>query len=300
MNEDVADKEIEALIAQLALPEMNSAVLGSEAVPAEQQRDALHTHVRDLRAASPYDALGEAAERLAALGSRAVAPLLRLGLRSPSWGVRNTSVMLLGEIGDVRAVEPLIAALDDDNGIVRSGVAAALGKLGDARAVEPLLQRLAAAEPAFKPASLIPPGGAASLDLRGKMRVMRAVMDGSFMGSAAGVASALAEIGDRRATLPLIETLNSLDATTQREAAEALGKLGDPRAVEPLHTLLARLNEFAPPTPEPAETPGASIEEQARYALAQIQEFPTQMLRDAVQAALDQLANVPSEPPTAF
>ena len=45
---------------------------------------------------------------------------------------------VLGEIGDLRAVDPLIEALGDDEGHVRARAAQALGKLGDARAVGPL------------------------------------------------------------------------------------------------------------------------------------------------------------------
>jgi hypothetical protein len=45
----------------------------------------------------------------------------------------------LGEIADTRAVEPLIAALEDDEEYVRQHAAEALGKIGDSRAVEPLI-----------------------------------------------------------------------------------------------------------------------------------------------------------------
>ncbi len=48
----------------------------------------------------------------------------------------------LGKIGDKRAVEPLITALDDEDELVREGAAKALGMLGDKRAVEPLITAL--------------------------------------------------------------------------------------------------------------------------------------------------------------
>jgi len=44
----------------------------------------------------------------------------------------------LGEIGDARAVEPLIDTLADENWEVQSSAAKALGKIGDDRAVQPL------------------------------------------------------------------------------------------------------------------------------------------------------------------
>ena len=48
----------------------------------------------------------------------------------------------LGKIGDVQAVEPLIATLQDSDSNVRSAAAETLGKIGDARAVEPLIATL--------------------------------------------------------------------------------------------------------------------------------------------------------------
>ena len=77
-----------------------------------------------------YEALGE-------IGESAVEPLIK------ALGDGNTSaVRALGEIGDARAVEPLIGVLRDENWWVRSCAAEALGKIGDTRAVEPLIKEL--------------------------------------------------------------------------------------------------------------------------------------------------------------
>ena len=56
--------------------------------------------------------------------------------------MRSGAVEALGRIGDVRAVEPLIQRLQDEDEDVRSAAAEALGRIGDARAVDPLIQRL--------------------------------------------------------------------------------------------------------------------------------------------------------------
>ncbi len=45
-------------------------------------------------------------------------------------------------MGDVRAVEPLIMALEDEAGSTHSAVAEALGQLGDIRAVEPIINAM--------------------------------------------------------------------------------------------------------------------------------------------------------------
>jgi hypothetical protein len=59
--------------------------------------------------------------------------LTRLGLRKQS---------VLARIGGLDAVDPLIGALGDESGDVRTAVAKALGGLGDQRATEPLLDLL--------------------------------------------------------------------------------------------------------------------------------------------------------------
>ena len=60
--------------------------------------------------------------------------------------VRSSAAVALGKIGDTRAVEPLIAALGDQNEVVRRGGAMALGKISDRwqipPAVEPLIVAL--------------------------------------------------------------------------------------------------------------------------------------------------------------
>lgn len=73
---------------------------------------------------------------------RVVEPLIAT-LKHDNWCVRGGAARALGEIGDVRAVEPLsITALKDDLYIVRWVAAEALGKIGDARAIEPLITLL--------------------------------------------------------------------------------------------------------------------------------------------------------------
>ena len=53
--------------------------------------------------------------------------------------VRGRAALMLGKLGDVRAVDALIRALDAPGFQTPLHAAEALGKLGDARAIEPLL-----------------------------------------------------------------------------------------------------------------------------------------------------------------
>jgi len=147
------------------------------------------------------------------------------------WGV----VEALGEIGDDRAVEPLIKALKDED--VRMVVLWALGNIGDERAVKPLIEVLKGdgtpnysviwratdalvtiGEPAVEPLILA---------LKDEDVVVRDV-----------AASALGKIGDGRAVEPLINALNDVDREVRTGAVYALGRIGDDGAVEPLvHSL---------------------------------------------------------------
>ena len=103
----------------------------------------------------------------------------------------------LGELGDARAVEPLITCLHDYDGVLRGYAIRALGKLGDARAVEPLIVCL---------------------------------KDQQWSSSAA---EALSKMG-KPAVEPLIACLKDQNVVPRFGAIKALGQLGDARAVEPL------------------------------------------------------------------
>lgn len=120
---------------------------------------------------------------------------------------RKSAAIALGEIGDVRAVEPLCTTLTMDTegneqDIVRRAAITALGKLRDNRAVEPLISTLEN-----------------RIDENRKF-----------------AAEALGQIGDSRAVVPLISKLLN-DVLVAHTAALALIKIGEP-SVEPLITKL--------------------------------------------------------------
>jgi len=108
----------------------------------------------------------------------------------------------LGRIGDLRAVEPLILALEDSAAEVRWVTARSLGMLGDRQAVKPLLKALEDEE-----------------------RWVRQ-----------GAAWALGEIRDPGAVEHLLRALSDAKKGVRMSAAEALGKIGDTRAAGPLRT----------------------------------------------------------------
>ena len=120
--------------------------------------------------------------------------------------IRQIAAQKLGELRDVRAVEPLIHAFKDDDGMVRRAAAIALGQIGDKRALEPLVHAL------NKDAD----------------RVVRR-----------RAATALGQLGDKRAIEPLINALKDTQSGVPGYAALALDKLKEPW----LQPFSERLNE---------------------------------------------------------
>jgi len=135
-----------------------------------------------------------------------------------------------GDIGDSRAVEPLIEALGDeeDRGI-RWRAAVALGEIGDERAVEPLIETL-------KDEDIIVRWNAAEalgeIEWQPKDDVERA-----YYLIAREQWNKLVKLGEPTVE-PLIKTLGDKDWDVRMRAARALGEIGDERAVEPLIELL--------------------------------------------------------------
>jgi HEAT repeat protein len=200
------------------------------------------------------DALGA----LVKIGTLAVEPLIAV-LKDGDKNARQVAAAVLGRIGDARAVEPLIVALEDVN--VCSAAARALAQIGDVRAVEPLITvlkggrridaRQAAAE-ALDSLGWNPDYGEdgtwywiAKRDWGKCVAIGTAAVEplitalkhrDSTVREAA--AEALGRIGDARAVEPLIATLNDYNANLRRVAVQALENLGDKRAVEPLIAVL--------------------------------------------------------------
>ena len=163
---------------------------------------------------------------------------------------RDSAVSVLGEIGDPRAVDPLIRALIDarNRSIDRLGnydtfaakaAQAALVQLG-ASAVQPVSAMLSRT-------GVLPQARECLARVLGKIGDPRAVesliyvLENPYEAVQVryGAVLALGEIGDPRAVEPLIATLADKDPMMREAAVLALGEIGDPRAVEPLTATLA-------------------------------------------------------------
>jgi diguanylate cyclase (GGDEF)-like protein len=149
---------------------------------------------------------------LAELGdTRAVEPLIRvLNFKAArfhplvSARVRLSAAHALRVLGDRRAFEPLVLALKDADCGLRQAAAQSLGEFRDVRAVEPLI-----------------------MALKDKDNDVRR-----------NATQALGMLGDVRAIEPLISALKDKDVHIPAYAGDALVKLGGARAIEPLRALL--------------------------------------------------------------
>jgi hypothetical protein len=152
--------------------------------------------------------------------------------KSRGYARNQAAAEALGELGDVRAVDPLMGALHHEDGRVRLLAVEALRTLGDARAVEPLITALQdhgftewESEGAGRPA------------------IPHEVCEAA--------AYALGELGDARAVEPLIKVLQEDTKFPMRERVIlALCKLGDVRAVGALIDFLSDVSGIRPSVEE--------------------------------------------------
>lgn len=137
---------------------------------------------------------------------------------------QNKAALALGEIGDPRAVGPLIQALKDENDFVRLEAAEALGKIKDARAVKPLTQALKDEYEWVRFRATVALGKIGSKAEEAVPALAKALKDEyDFVREEA--AEALGEIGDARAVEPLTKALKDEEEEVQEAAQEALEKI---------------------------------------------------------------------------
>ncbi len=144
------------------------------------------------------------------------------------WGVRVSAVRTLGKFGDSRAVESLIATLNDANRFVCAASAEALGEIGDVRAVKPLIDALKDGDRNMNIAA------ARALGAIGDAQAVEPLID--FIKINSTVAEeALIKIG-KPAVKTLLPILNSESGLfdIRLTIVNALGEIGDTEAVEPL------------------------------------------------------------------
>ena len=143
--------------------------------------------------------------------------------------LRKEAARALGELGDSRAIEPLVNALGDQNLDVRASARRALEKHADDKlTVELLIKTLKDKRVWVRDEATY------LLSEIGDERAVEPLMEVIDTGHSEYARRGLRRLADTRAAEPYIKALKSPDPDVRRIAARTLGFLQDKRAIEPL------------------------------------------------------------------
>jgi HEAT repeat protein len=169
----------------------------------------------------------------------AALPYLMEALHDSYWWYEReyaaTDLLLAIEKMGTAAVDPLIEALQDKEGTVRRFAALLLGKLGEPRAIEPLSMALYDLhhEVGKVAAESLAQFGVPAID------VLVEALSHPEMWIRIHAVAALSKIKDARITPILLEMLNDPEREVKKQVIESLGNLKDPRAGSALQGIAA-------------------------------------------------------------
>ncbi|MGQ9896803.1 MAG: HEAT repeat domain-containing protein [Acidobacteriota bacterium] len=165
--------------------------------------------------------------------------------------IRGSLAIALGDYGDVRAFEPLVATLGDlrlgeQQSFLREEAALTLGDMNDARACEPLMHWLTDWRPGVRFACTVALGKLGLPEALPALKALRDVRIGDDFGQLNEQVHemclhALALLGEASVREPLEQLLTAERrvALSRAEIVFALGELGDPASVPALEALYA-------------------------------------------------------------
>jgi HEAT repeat protein len=181
-----------------------------------------------------------AAKALGHTGHPAALPYLMEALRDPFWWyereVQAGDLLLAIEKMGTVAVDPLIEALKDNEGAVRKYAALLLGRIGDDRAIEPLGMALY---------DLHHDVGKASADALVKFgvrsfEILVEALDHPEMWIRIHSVDVLPKIVEPRVALVLLEMLKDPEREVKMHVIEAMGELKDARTLPVLQEIMAQ------------------------------------------------------------
>lgn len=202
--------------------------------PEEKVKDEVEIQI-DLLRDKDWFRRKDAAITLGEMGDeRAIAPLIAV-LRDQEWNVREAAEDSLAQIGSP-AVEPLIKALREY--LIRPYVIRVLGKIKDERVLDPLMVQLRNEE--FKDAATL---ALVEVGLPAVERLM-AVLNDKDKNVRKHAVLALGEIGIPEVVPALIDATRDEDWTVRMGAIAGLDKIGDERG-KPAIKALVKDPDFA-------------------------------------------------------
>jgi HEAT repeat protein len=174
------------------------------------------------------DVQWQASAALSDLGADGMDHLLA-GLKTWNKDIRLGIIEALGEIGDPKAVEPLIMLLEDRNNEIRWEAALALGAIGDTRAIGPLKGALKDRD------RYVRYGAAAALEKLEWAPSSRE--EYALLLNGKQEWDSLAELGTA-AIGPLSISATDLETSVRIQAVKTLGRISDQKAIPALYRAL--------------------------------------------------------------
>lgn len=175
---------------------------------------------------------------------RAIEPLILRLKDDEDNSVRCAAIGSLGEIGDPSAIDALGVCLKDPDKTIRIYAVGALGKIHDPLVIVHMLSVISDKNKAVRLIAshyLAEYGSSADLDLF--IAMLKERPDNPDPLSREFAACKLRSIGDPRGVEPLINALKDSAAIVRVAAALSLGQIGDDRAVQPLADALKDKDE---------------------------------------------------------
>lgn len=157
-------------------------------------------------------------------------------------GVRQAAAAALGDIGDPRAIEPLIAALNDRDHFAAGEANNALIRIGDERALEAIIHYAFSLSDydyyraVGKAIEIFPARKRVEILLRAIALEESPYINWKPGSLRLNAYRELSRMKDKSAVGPLIEMLK--DERRRRSVVKTLGDIGDERAIGPLKQLL--------------------------------------------------------------
>jgi len=185
---------------------------------------------------SDYSVNKMAVDSLLRMGAGPVPHLISSLESNPGPKIKVKIVLVLAKIRDLRAIEPLVVVLKDNDPLVRNAAVEALGELEDKRATGSLLALVR-----DKESSVLAIGSLGKIKDEKSVEPLILLLQEKDPNIRNAAVKALGEIKDKRAVEPLIALLK--DKKSDTFVIEALGTIKDKRAAEYLIQLLNKKNE---------------------------------------------------------